>query len=139
MEKVWFSPSALSLIATCLGKLYAHKYMGRNVRKRTFCAPHGDSYQPVHTLISLRCPYEDTLHPWLFKMRPVKILVSGWSESSLGAHVRRYVLRVFWESSKFVGSCCRPLFECDPFSSWLVKSLKAQSTLLRSFRAGQFT
>ena len=47
---------------------------------------------------SLRCPHEETLHPWLFKMRPVKILIrlrecGGWSESSLGAHVRRYV---FW-------------------------------------------
>ena len=44
---------------------------------------------------NLRCPHEETLHPWLSKMRPVKILIrlrecAGWSESPLGAHVRRY-------------------------------------------------
>ena len=43
------------------------------------------------------CPHKETLHPWLSKMRPVKILISlrkccaGWSESLLGAQVRRYV------------------------------------------------
>ena len=47
---------------------------------------------------SLRCPQEETLHPWLSKTRPVKIQIrlrecAGWSESSLGAHVQRYV---FW-------------------------------------------
>ena len=46
---------------------------------------------------SLRCPHEETLHPWLSKICPVKILIrlrecAGWSESSLGAHVRRYVV-----------------------------------------------
>ena len=45
---------------------------------------------------SLHCPRAEPLHHWLSKMRPRKILVSlrtcaGWSESSLGAHVRRYV------------------------------------------------
>ena len=39
---------------------------------------------------------EETLQPWLSKMRPMKILIrlcefAGLSESSLGAHVRRYV------------------------------------------------
>ena len=47
---------------------------------------------------SLRCPQEEILHTWLSKMRAVKILIrlresAGWSESSLGAHVQRYV---FW-------------------------------------------
>ena len=47
---------------------------------------------------SLRCSHDQTFHPWLSKMRPVKILIrlrecADWSESSLGAHVRRYV---FW-------------------------------------------
>ena len=42
----------------------------------------------------LRCLYEETLHHWLSKMRPVKILIrlpecAGRSEYSLGAHVRR--------------------------------------------------
>ena len=37
-----------------------------------------------------------SIHPWLSKQCPVKILIrlrecTGWSESSLGAHVRRYV------------------------------------------------
>ena len=59
---------------------------------------------PVMTQISLRirivwsvfivCLKE--LCHWLSKMRPVKILIrlpeyAGWSESSLGAHVRKYV------------------------------------------------
>ena len=41
---------------------------------------------------SLYCPHEETLHPWLSKMRPLKILIrlcecANWSEASLGAHV----------------------------------------------------
>ena len=44
---------------------------------------------------SLRCPHEETLHPWLSKMCPEQILISlderpGWSESLQGAHIRRY-------------------------------------------------
>ena len=37
-----------------------------------------DSDQPAHpySLINnLRCPHEETLHPWLSEMRPVKILI----------------------------------------------------------------
>ena len=50
-----------------------------------------------------RCPHEETLHPWLYKLRPVKILIrlcecAVWSESSLGAHVERYV---FWRISSY--------------------------------------
>ena len=39
------------------------------------CAPNEDSNQPAHprSLISLRCPDEETLHPLLSKIRPVKI------------------------------------------------------------------
>ena len=62
-------------------------------------AANEDSNQRAHprSLISLRCPHEETLHSWLSKMRPVEILIrlregAGWSESSLGAHVRKYVL-----------------------------------------------
>ena len=45
---------------------------------------------------SLRCAQEETLHLWVFKMRPLKILIrlrecAGWSESSMGARVRRFV------------------------------------------------
>ena len=50
---------------------------------------------------SLRCLHEETLHPCPSKMRSVKILIrlcecAGWSESSLGAQVRRYVFRAMW-------------------------------------------
>ena len=43
---------------------------------------------------SLRCPHEETLHPWLSKLRMVKVLIrlrecADWSESSLGAYVQR--------------------------------------------------
>ena len=49
-------------------------------------------------------PYELTLHPWLSQLRPGKILIrlcecTGWSESSLDAHVHRYV---FWPCDSFV-------------------------------------
>ena len=44
--------------------------------------------------------YGATFHPWVFKMCIVKVLIrlckcAGWSESLLGAHVRRYV---FWRA-----------------------------------------
>ena len=59
-----------------------------------------DSNQPAHSrsLTSLRCPHDETLHTWLSQMRPVKIRIrlrecAGWSQSSLGAHVRRFVYR----------------------------------------------
>ena len=50
----------------------------------------------VHSLIRVL----ETLHSWLFKMRSVKILIrlrecALWSESSLGVHVRRYVVSRF--------------------------------------------
>ena len=54
------------------------------------------SNQPSHhcSLISLRCPHEDTLHPWISKMHPVKILTArmhrlSWYVS--GRHVRSCV------------------------------------------------
>ena len=66
----------------------------RNLRKRTFWY-----MRQTKTKISLRiravwsvfvCSLEITLHPWVFKMRTVKILIrlrecAGWSESSLSA------------------------------------------------------
>ena len=70
------------------------------------CKPIEDSNEHVHprSLISLSYPHEETLRPLLSKMCPVKILIrlrecAGWSKSSLGAHVRRYV---FWRCSFFV-------------------------------------
>ena len=43
-----------------------------------------------------RCLHEETLQLWLSKVHPGKILIrlrAGWSESSLGAHVQRYIFR----------------------------------------------
>ena len=92
-------------------------------REKTYlwtCAPKEDSDQPANTrsLISLCCPHEETLHPWLSKIRPVKVLIrlrecAGWSESSLGAHVRRYV---FWRYGSFIlhGITKTCLYNFDP-------------------------
>ena len=49
--------------------------------------------QSIHSESSLSAWKK--LHPWLSNMRPVEILISlcnrtGWSESSLGVHVRMY-------------------------------------------------
>ena len=61
-----------------------------NLRKYTFCT-HTTKTQislGIHSLISLPCSYEETLHPWLSKMCWVKILIrlhkwAGWFESLL--------------------------------------------------------
>ena len=44
---------------------------------RRTCAPNEDLNQPAqpHSLISLRCPRDETMHPWLSKMCPVKSLI----------------------------------------------------------------
>ena len=65
---------------------------------------------------SLRCLHEETLHPWLSNMSPVKIQLSlrecvGWSESSLSAHIRRYV---FWRYGAY------PFAVFAGMSYWLV-------------------
>ena len=57
-------------------------------RLRSACAS-----APSHQ--SLRCPHEETLHPWTSKIRQVKILISlriraVWSESSLGVFALRW-------------------------------------------------
>ena len=54
------------------------------------------------------CLHEETLHTWLSKMHPMKILIrlckcTVWSESSLGAHVQRYVC---WQYNVI------PFFKC---------------------------
>ena len=77
----------------CVDLKHRNTYMNRNVRKRTF-----SNGRPTKTQISLHIravqsdthsPQEQIYHLWLFKMRPVKILIrlrecAGWSESSLG-------------------------------------------------------
>ena len=54
---------------------------------------------------SFYCSHGETLHPKLPKMRPVNILIrlrecAGWSVSSLGAHVWRFVI---WRWGSFYG------------------------------------
>ena len=63
------------------------------------CAPSEDSDQPGHlpSLISLRCPHEETLGPQLPTECTAKTLIRlggcpGWSQSSLGAHAILLVL-----------------------------------------------
>ena len=73
-------------------------------REKTYlliCALNEGSNQPVH-----QCLHQETLHPWLSKIRIVKILIrlrerAGWSKSLLGADVRRYL---FWRSSSLRSS-----------------------------------
>ena len=67
--------------------------------------PNQNSTQPVYkrSLSSFCCPHEETLRPLLSKMWPVNILIrlcecAGWSEFSLGTHVRRYVV---WSYGSF--------------------------------------
>ena len=69
-----------------------------NTNKIT-CADSEDSDQPGHqpSLISLRCPHEETLGPQLPIEHTVKTLIRlgrcpGWSESLLGAYVILLVL-----------------------------------------------
>ena len=75
--------------------------MSRNVRKSIFWHGH-----PTKTHISLRiyaCWSESLFSKWRSILRPGKILITlcecaGWSEFSLGSHVRRYV---FWHCSSY--------------------------------------
>ena len=53
--------------------------------------------------LNLRCLHEEALRRWLSKMRPVKILIrlrecAVWSESSLCAHVQRYLFSCYVKS-----------------------------------------
>ena len=74
-------------------------------RKKTYlltCAPNKDWSAGASAQFGQRlcCSHEKSLHPWLSKMLLVRILIrlrecAGWSESSLGAHVQRYVSAEF--------------------------------------------
>ena len=70
-----------------------------NKTNKMACAPSEDSDLPGHPnkLISLRCPSEEALGPWLSFQRTVKTLIRlggcpGWSEPSLGAYAISLVL-----------------------------------------------
>ena len=57
------------------------KYRYESQRRKTYILiyeSNEDSNQPARScsFISLRCPHQETVHPWLSKMRPVKILIS---------------------------------------------------------------
>ena len=70
--------------------------------------------QPGHppSLISLRCPHEESLGPWLSLGWTAKTLIGlggcpGWSESSLDAHVLLLVLSwggtiIMWQTSSLL-------------------------------------
>ena len=86
------------------------------LREKTFlrsCAPKQrlkSTCSSVQSDQSHRCSREETLHPWLPKMRPVKILIrlrvcAGWSESSLGAHFRRYVFQRYGSNDRWMKIC----------------------------------
>ena len=48
---------------------------------------------PNETSVSLRCPHEEMVQPWLSKMHPVKILIrlrECWTNVPLGADAQRY-------------------------------------------------
>ena len=57
-----------------------------NMRKRTFL----HMRPPAQSDQGRRCLHEETLHPWLSKMRLVKVLIR-LPESSPGTHIRRYL------------------------------------------------
>ena len=73
-----------------------HLYMKCNVRTRTFWHRHKrrlkSSRASAQSDQILCCAHEETLHPRLSKMSPVRILIrlhecAGWSEFLLGSHV----------------------------------------------------
>ena len=100
---------------------WADKEMSYILRKRT-CVPNEDSTQPAHphSLTSLHCPHEETVHPWLFKMLLLKILIrlrerAGWPESSLGA--RWYIFWRWAQIASIVFSLfCRTCFSMGNLS-----------------------
>ena len=60
---------------------------------------------------------------WLFKMPPLKIQIrlpesTGWSESSLGAHVRRYI---FWCCGSWCGILSEMSLEDETFTTYVFK------------------
>ena len=78
-------------------------------RLKSVCVS-AESYQSHHS------PREVTLHPCLSRMRIANILIrlcecAGWSESSLGAHILKYVYRLcgalFYKFEQVHFSTCR--------------------------------
>ena len=92
--------------------------------------------RPTKTQISsyqsLRCPHEQLLHPWLSKMRSLKILIklrvcAGWSNFSLYAHVLRYI---FWLCGSFISGTSE--VTSTVFLSWLIRIFNFRHALIIS-------
>ena len=80
-------------------------------------APKEDTNQPAFAQSDqiLLCSHEETLYPWLSKMRSGKSLITlcecaGWSESSLSVHIWRYVFShvALYEVNVFNSSPAEP-------------------------------
>ena len=110
------------------------------MRKRTFW-----HMRPTKTQISLRirCPHGETLHPWLSKMRPVKILIrlrdcADWSESSLGARTKVLFMLRFYGPVNPIASWRAPsedMLECymsmkQSYKMWPLSSLSHPDTVV---------
>ena len=113
-KKLWFSYySAMNLFTKCKSDGIIYEPAHDKTNKMT-CVPSKDSDQSGHplSLISLRCPHEDSLGPWLSLECTVKKLIRlggcpDWSESSLGGQAILLVL-----------SCCSSYLKTD----WLLVS-----------------
>ena len=71
------SKKSIISLSSAAPSVVSVKYMRLYVRKHTQCAPNEDWNLPVHLCgqICLSCQYEEMVHPWLFKVCPVKILM----------------------------------------------------------------
>ena len=87
----------------------------------------------VYTYQSFRCPHEEILRPRLSKMRLGKILIrlcecAGWSESLLGADVRRYV---FWRNGLFISTVYHYMVDIHESCCVTFKTAKIHISLRR--------
>ena len=82
-----------------------------------------DTNQPANpcTLMQIfHCSHEETYHPCLSKIRPVKILIrlhecAGGSKSSLGAYFRRIVFSSIVDYTAFLVKCVLTFTCCGRF------------------------
>ena len=122
------------------------KNISSSVKTQTFWHVRPTKIQislPTRLIWSVFIFHHQILYPWRSKMRPGKIQISlrecaSWSESSLGAHVRRYV---FWRCGSYVmgthkkspieGLLMRTHYMCFPGEIKIIKTfwLKKKSAL----------
>ena len=89
------------VVSFCLAIRRTQPLLNEAQREKTYfqtCTANEDSNQPAHShhLINLRCPHEETLHPWQSKNAPSEDFgqnakCAGWSEPSLGTRVQNVV------------------------------------------------